>query len=187
MLSLWKVGSSMKATGIVRRIDDLGRIVVPKEIRRTLKLREGDPMEIYTAEGGIVMLRKYSPLQNIASQADEYVKIISNLLGNVVFLCDKDQILAVAGTAKEEYVGKTISPFIEQQLESRQIVHHESPANIEIKINEPISTNGYIIVPINANGDVLGSVIIVINGSPVQKESVGALQAIVEMIALQYE
>lgn len=90
----------MKATGIVRRIDELGRIVVPKEIRRVLRIREGDPLEIFTDKDGEIVLKKYSPIGELSAFAQEYVDAIAASLGCGVCVCDRDQIIAVAGISR---------------------------------------------------------------------------------------
>ena len=94
----------MKATGIVRRIDDLGRVVIPKEIRRTLRIREGDPLEIFTDREGEVILKKYSPINELNEFANEYVQSVYDVLGNVAVITDTDQVIAVMGKGKKELV-----------------------------------------------------------------------------------
>lgn len=90
----------MKATGIVRRIDDLGRVVVPKEIRRVLRIREGDPLEIYTGNTGEVILKKYSPINELSQFADEYAESASRVLGATIIVSDTDQVIAACAPAK---------------------------------------------------------------------------------------
>ena len=92
----------MKATGIVRRIDELGRIVIPKEIRRTLRIRETDPMEIFTDKEGEIVLKKYSPLGELAECAKEYSESLARTTGNVVCISDREQIIAMSGTVKKD-------------------------------------------------------------------------------------
>ncbi|HBM75956.1 MAG TPA: stage V sporulation protein T, partial [Clostridiaceae bacterium] len=99
----------MKATGIVRRIDDLGRVVIPKEIRRTLRIREGDPLEIFTDREGGVILKKYSPIGELSDFAKEYTESLQQSIGNIVCISDKDSIIAVSGAPKKEYMDKRIS------------------------------------------------------------------------------
>ena len=96
---------SMKATGIVRRIDDLGRVVVPKEIRRTLRIREGDPMEIFTNHDGEIILKKYSPIGEIEMFAKQYADVMAQVSGQRVLISDRDQIIAVAGGVKKDKIG----------------------------------------------------------------------------------
>ena len=98
----------MKATGIVRRIDDLGRVVVPKEIRRTLRIREGEPLEIFTNREGGIVLKKYSPIGELAAFAKEYVEAVAQVAKCTVCVTDRDRIVAVAGPGKKDYAGKSI-------------------------------------------------------------------------------
>ena len=95
----------MKATGIVRRIDDLGRVVVPKEIRRTLRIREGDPLEIFTDREGEIILKKYSPLGELSVFAKQYAESLAQTTGHMVCVTDRDTIVATAGGAKKDYDG----------------------------------------------------------------------------------
>ncbi len=92
----------MKATGIVRRIDDLGRVVIPKEIRRTLRIREGDPLEIYTATDGEVIFKKYSPVGELSAFAAQYADVIARISGMPTLICDTDHVIAAAGVSKRE-------------------------------------------------------------------------------------
>ena len=110
----------MKATGIVRRIDDLGRVVIPKEIRRTLRIREGDPLEIFTDREGEVILKKYSPIGELGEFADEYVESLHQTLGHIACVADKDAIIAVAGGAKKEFLDKPISTDLEELMEMKK-------------------------------------------------------------------
>ena len=98
----------MKATGIVRRIDELGRVVIPKEIRRTLRIREGDPLEIFTDREGEVILKKYSPIGELGDFAKEYAESLHLALGHTALICDKDNIIAVAGTSRRELLEKPL-------------------------------------------------------------------------------
>jgi len=109
----------MKATGIVRRIDDLGRVVIPKEIRRTLRIREGDPLEIFVDRDGEVILKKYSPISELGDFAKEYGEALYDSLGHPVLICDRDVFIAVAGSSKKEYLNKNISSLVESVMESR--------------------------------------------------------------------
>ena len=96
----------MKATGIVRRIDDLGRIVIPKEIRRTLRIREGDPLEIYTEKDGEVIFKKYSPMGDLQAVAAQLCESIGKNTGHIAAVADRDSIIAVAGAPKRELLEK---------------------------------------------------------------------------------
>ena len=112
----------MKATGIVRRIDELGRIVVPKEIRRVLRIREGDPLEIFTDKDGEIVLKKYSPIGELSLFAQEYVEAIAASLGCGVCVSDRDQIIAVAGIPKKELLGKSLHRELEDAINDREAI-----------------------------------------------------------------
>ena len=109
----------MKATGIVRRIDDLGRVVIPKEIRRTLRIREGDPLEIFVDSDGEVILKKYSPISELSDFAKEYAEALYDSLGSSVLISDRDAVITLAGGSKKEYFNKNISELIEKQMGER--------------------------------------------------------------------
>ena len=111
----------MKATGIVRRIDDLGRVVIPKEIRRTMRIREGDPLEIYTDREGEVIFKKYSPIGELVSFAAQYADTLNKTCGMSVIITDRDVIIACAGVSKKEYTEKKVSEEIEDIIESRTL------------------------------------------------------------------
>ena len=110
----------MKATGIVRRIDDLGRIVVPKEIRRTLRIREGDPLEIFTDREGQIILKKYSPIGELSQFAGEYAESLSQTTGHLVIITDCDHVVAASGTGRREFEGKPISKDLERAIADRK-------------------------------------------------------------------
>ena len=99
----------MKATGIVRRIDDLGRIVIPKEIRRTLRIKEGDPLEIFTDKEGEVILKKYSPIGELSEFATEYAETLNKTTGHIACITDKDTVIAISGASKKEWLEKEVS------------------------------------------------------------------------------
>ncbi|WP_416829573.1 stage V sporulation protein T [Ectobacillus polymachus] len=150
----------MKATGIVRRIDDLGRVVIPKEIRRTLRIREGDPLEIFVDRDGEVILKKYSPISELGDFAKEYAEALFDSLGHNILICDRDAIIAVAGVSKKDYLNKSIGDLIEKAMEDRSsvIMMDESEMALIEGMIEKISS--YTIGPIIANGDPIGAVII---------------------------
>ena len=109
----------MKATGIVRRIDDLGRIVIPKEIRRTLRIRESDPLEIYTDREGQVILKKYSPIGEMTTFAKQYAESLAQVSGHTALISDRDQFIATAGGGKT-YLGKEVSKQLEEKMNNRE-------------------------------------------------------------------
>jgi AbrB family transcriptional regulator (stage V sporulation protein T) len=152
----------MKATGIVRRIDDLGRVVIPKEIRRTMRIREGDPLEIYTDREGGVILKKYSPIGELNQFAGEYIDSAYTVLGDSVVVTDTDQVVAVSGGSKREYLEKRISPEIEKIIQSktfRLVNDKEAISPITGEEGENLDYRSQIIVPIISQGDPIGSVI----------------------------
>ncbi len=112
----------MKATGIVRRIDDLGRIVIPKEIRRTLRIREGDPLEIYVDREGEVILKKYSPVSELGDFAKEYADSLYEAIGHIILIADRDHIVAVAGSGKKEFLNKPLGTIVEKVMEDRKAI-----------------------------------------------------------------
>lgn len=154
----------MKATGIVRRIDDLGRVVIPKEIRRTLRIREGDPLEIYVDREGEVILKKYSPISELGEFAKEYADSLYEALGHIAIIADRDQIIAVSGGPKKEFLNKGIGPEVEKVMEERKAVminqseHHPNSSICIGEENDKITAE--VIAPIIAGGDPIGAVII---------------------------
>jgi AbrB family transcriptional regulator (stage V sporulation protein T) len=150
----------MKATGIVRRIDDLGRVVIPKEIRRTLRIREGDPLEIFVDRDGEVILKKYSPISELGDFAKEYAEALFDSLENPVLICDRDTVIAMAGGSKKEYLNKNISDVVEKTMEDRNSVLVTQQGDIALVDGNEEALTSYTIGPIIANGDPIGAVII---------------------------
>jgi len=154
----------MKATGIVRRIDDLGRVVIPKEIRRTLRIREGDPLEIFTDREGGVILKKYSPIGELSDFSREYAESLQQTIGNVVIICDKDSIISVSGSPKKEYVDKKVSNELEKVMEDRKaIILGEGSEKVIALYDDEVEGkyNAQVIAPIITEGDSIGAVLIV--------------------------
>lgn len=153
----------MKATGIVRRIDDLGRVVIPKEIRRTLRIREGDPLEIFTDREGEIILKKYSPIGELSEFSDEYVESLYETTRFTAIITDRDSAIAVSGSSKKDYSEKRLSPELEKIIESREMyVTDGSTKPIRITVNEfnPDAYGAQVICPIVVQGDSIGSVIL---------------------------
>jgi AbrB family transcriptional regulator (stage V sporulation protein T) len=151
----------MKATGIVRRIDDLGRVVIPKEIRRTLRIREGDPLEIFVDRDGEVILKKYSPIGELSDFAQEFAEALYENLHHVTLISDRDQVIAVAGTSKKEYLNKPIGEVVETSMDQRRSKTETATSTIDLIKGVPEELQSYIVVPINAGGDPIGSVILI--------------------------
>ena len=151
----------MKATGIVRRIDDLGRVVIPKEIRRTMRIREGDPLEIYTSRDGEVIFKKYSLLGGVDEFAGQLSETLSKTTGRICAVSDRDTVLAVAGGGRRELLGKRLAPELDAVMEGRRI--YQLPAG-EPGIPVCDSSDRLIAAvaaPILSEGDVLGLVLVV--------------------------
>ena len=145
----------MKATGIVRRIDDLGRVVIPKEIRRTMRIREGDPLEIYTDREGEVIFKKYSPIGEMANFSAQYADTLYKTCGLSVVITDRDAVIACAGLSRKEYHDRKISQALESVIESRQLyVNGETP----ISVTEGGSYTVSCAMPIITEGDIIGCV-----------------------------
>ena len=151
-----------KATGIVRRIDDLGRAVVPKEIRRTLRIREGDPMEIFTDHEGEIILKKYSPIGELSEFARQCAESLAQTTGYIVCITDRDQVVAVSGTSKKEVLGKSVSKQLEEAIENREsFVAAKGDKKFIPIIKDEMDFQSEVICPIICEGDVIGAVIIV--------------------------
>lgn len=152
----------MKATGIVRRIDDLGRVVIPKEIRRTLRIREGDPLEIFTDREGEVILKKYSPIGELSNFAGQYAESIAQTLGCLVCICDMDQVIAAAGSGRKEMQDKFITKQLGKAMSDRtEIVAAEGEKKfIKIVNEQEESFVSQVVIPIICEGDVIGAVVL---------------------------
>ena len=151
----------MKATGIVRRIDDLGRVVIPKEIRRTLRIREGDPLEIFTDREGEIILKKYSPIGELGQFAKQYADSIAQTTGHIVAVTDKDQFIAIAGMAKKDWVTKPISKELETLINDRETLSAGKEDKGFIRVSTEDDDILYeVICPIICEGDAIGSVLI---------------------------
>ncbi len=154
----------MKATGIVRRIDDLGRVVIPKEIRRTLRIREGDPLEIFTDREGQVILKKYSPIGELNEFAAEYCQSLHDNTNHTAIISDRDTIIAISGGSKKEFMDKRVSPDLERLTENRS-TYVTSDTNKPIKIYYEDEGEGtysaQVISPIVMQGDPIGAVALV--------------------------
>ena len=151
----------MKATGIVRRIDELGRNVVPKEIRRTLRIREGDPLEVYTDREGEIILKKYSPVGELSNFATQYTKVLSEMTGRLACICDKDHIIAAFGSGKKGLENQPITQKMESVIEQRKDYSTREQVSV-VPIAEGVTTEhtSQVISVVNVHGDALGAVIL---------------------------
>ena len=151
----------MKATGIVRRIDDLGRVVIPKEIRRTLRIREGDPLEIFTDREGQVILKKYSPIGELAVFAKQYAESLAQTLGCTVCVTDNDMVIAAEGMGRKEFQEKSVCKDFEKILQARECVNErKGSTKFSVIVEGAEEYEEEIICPIICEGDVIGSVVL---------------------------
>lgn len=154
----------MRATGIVRRIDELGRVVIPKEIRRTLRIREGDPLEIFTDHDGEVVLKKYSPIGEISAIARDYTDSLYRTLGHIACISDRDAVVSISGTNKKDILEKPLSAEVEQILQNRVTSVRNSAAGMRMLPvtgdDHPEQYTAQIVVPILADGEIMGGLIL---------------------------
>ncbi len=158
----------MKATGIVRRIDDLGRVVIPKEIRRTMRIREGDPLEIFTDRDGEVIFKKYSPIGELTAFAAQYAETLHKTCDLSVIICDRDSVVASAGVSKKEYADKRLSEGLEKLCLSRNLYVHNQGAEKLMPLSESGSHYVSCAMPIVSEGDIVGCVAAL---SPIESDS----------------
>lgn len=163
----------MKATGIVRRIDDLGRVVIPKEIRRTMRIREGDPLEIYTDADGEVIFKKYSPIGELSSATKQLAEVLSRSTNLPVLVCDRDRVVACAGIPKKEVIDRRVTPSLENIMEQRGFFV-AMPESERLRPVDGLERDAGVVYSIIGGGDVSGAVILLRheNGSvPTQTEA----------------
>ena len=149
----------MKATGIVRRIDDLGRVVIPKELRRTMRLREGAPLEIFTDKDGELIFKKYSPIGELTDFAADLCESLRAVTEAAAAVCDRDGVIAAAGAAKRELAGKAVSPQLGELMDKRAFYRRAAGAAV-LPVCEGAERYGAeIAAPILCEGDVVGAVL----------------------------
>ena len=152
----------MKATGIVRRIDDLGRVVIPKEIRRTLRIREGDPLEIYTERDGEVIFKKYSPTGDLTGLAAQICESIVKNTGHIAAISDRDSVIAVAGASKRDLVDKRNSQELEQIMEQRKTYRYQA-GDSRVRVSDQVERYYLgVATPILSEGDLMGCAMILL-------------------------
>lgn len=159
----------MKATGIVRRIDDLGRIVIPKEIRSTMHIRESDPLEIYTGSAGEIIFKKYSAIGEMPTVAKKFAEILQKEISAPVIITDRCSVIAVSGAPKNEFIGKNLTKEAEAIIEKRETLMRQSSAKAIIPI-EGTEKEAKIISPIITNGDISGSIIVLSSESKTDED-----------------
>ena len=179
----------MKATGIVRRIDDLGRVVIPKEIRRTQRIREGDPLEIFTTGAGEVIFKKYSPMGELAGFAAQYAEVLNKALNLTALVCDRDSIIAAAGGSRRDYQERGVSIPLERIMDRRKPFWHSGKAEECVFPCEGSDKHILGACPLLAGGDVAGAVLMLSadkSARPGEPEQ-AALQIAAAFLAKQVE
>ena len=174
----------MKATGIVRRIDDLGRVVIPKEIRRTMRIREGDPLEIFTNNDGDVIFKKYSPMGEMVSIAEDFAAALSKGSSHTLIICDRDRCIAVGNGYKKEFLEKSVTTEIEKICEERKIFINKS--NEDIFALDGINKKIYVLSPIITAGDIIGCVALIENENENENENINEQDVKIVEIAAQF-
>ena len=178
----------MKATGIVRRIDDLGRVVIPKEIRRTMRIREGDPLEIFTESGGEVVFKKYSPVGELEPFAAQYAEVLYRACGQPVIVCDRDRVTASAGIPKKEWQGHRLSPNLEAMIDTRK--SHRIPKDAPgVTPTESSEHRISACAPILSSGDISGAVCLLYpeNGDTPSDENLRLAEVAASFLGKQLE
>ena len=179
----------MKATGIVRRIDDLGRIVIPKEIRRTLRIREGDPLEIYTEKDGGVIFRKYSPMGDLQDFASQICEAIGSNTGRIAAVSDRDAIIALSGAPKRELLDKPNSEALGKLMEQRKHYRYEAGAPVIPAAEGAEKYQLGVAAPILSQGDLMGCVMLLMNegDAPFTEPDQKLAQTVAEFLGKQME
>ena len=179
----------MKATGIVRRVDDLGRIVIPKEIRRTLRIREGDPLEIYTEKDGGVIFRKYSPMGDLQEFAAQMCESIGSATGHIAAVSDRDSIIALPGAPKRELMDKPNSPELERLMEQRRNYLYKSGDTPIFAADGADKYQLGAAAPILSQGDLMGCVMLLLgeNDHPLQESDQGLAKMAAGFLGKQME
>ncbi|NMA72190.1 MAG: AbrB/MazE/SpoVT family DNA-binding domain-containing protein [Firmicutes bacterium] len=172
----------MKATGMVRRIDDLGRIVIPKEIRRTLRIREKDALEIFTDRDGEVILKKYSPIADLEDFAQEYTDSLFESTGHVAVIADRDVYIAVSGASKRQLVGRSLPDEVIQRMEERQPFRSTDAQPLPV---EGFEAAHQVMVPIIHEGDVVGAVFLLSKEQPMGELEVKLCKTAADFLAKQ--
>ena len=179
----------MKATGIVRRVDDLGRIVIPKEIRRTLRIREGDPLEIYTERDGGVIFRKYSPMSDLQDFAAQICESIGANTGCVAAVSDRDSIIALAGAPKRELMDKPNSQELDKLMENRKNYRYIAGETLIPATEGSDKYHLGVAAPILSQGDLMGCVMLLLgeNDSPLGEADQKLAQTVAGFLGKQME
>lgn len=175
----------MKSTGVVRRMDDLGRIVIPKEIRRTLRIRDGEELEIYV-DNDMVMLKKFSKVADLGNVSKKIIDVVSSLVEKTVLVSDRDQIIVGSGSLKKTYLNKDISPMIEEAISSRNVIVEKNLIDVELVVDTE-DQYSYILYPIISFGDVIGTVICISEKSDISEFDVTIISLIAKFLGKYVE
>ena len=178
----------MKATGMIRKIDDLGRVVIPKEIRKTLRIREGDPMEIYVEKNGEIILKRFAPLGDIVDEVICLADVLAKNTGFSVYITDTQTVIAVNSKSKKANLDRQITEELLKILEERTL--YINKGDNEVKITEKDELNSYlsqVISPIISDGDIIGSIIFFSEGTKknVTNEELKMLQVATDFLSNQ--
>lgn len=180
----------MKATGIIRRIDDLGRIVLPKEIRKNLKIKEGDMLEIYIQDNGSIMLEKYEPMDSLIKLADQYVETISEVTGLTVCATTGSYVIASSGPLRKDYLRKDLSNGVIDILKERVIWNTKNGSKVDIIVGDDKKKyTSQLIIPIIDDGDVIGSIMLLSldTSRVITQEDVKIGKVVTELLVKQIE
>jgi len=181
----------VKATGIVRRIDDLGRIVIPKEIRRTLRIKESDPIEIFTGQEGLIILKKYSPICDMSELAKPYAESLAQVSGHMALIADRDQFIAAAGSGNRQLLGKSLSKEMEEKMNARETIcaSKDDRKYIPLTEDEAESFQQELMIPILAQGDIIGAVVLLSNdnANPMNEVEIKLAQSAAGFLGKQIE
>lgn len=176
----------MKATGVVRRIDELGRIVIPKEIRKTLRIREGENLEIFLDNESNIVLKKYSVVNKLSDLASQITNTIYNLTKHSVLITDNSDVISAAGKIKKQVIDKKISEDMSNLLINRESSLHKHNEKIKI-IEEEYHEGTFALSPILTSGDVLGLVMIIDDDSAVTEEDYKICQIVAQILGKYLE
>ena len=177
----------MKVTGIVRRVDDLGRVVIPRELRRTLRIREGDPLEIFTGRDGEVIFKKYSLMGSLEDFDLEIISMMEEIIGGTVIITNKEEVIGCSPKNKNEFSGRRLSiPFIKLMNEGEMYVEDSSQYVFHIPIMENCKEIANIVVPINVQGSIEGSVVL-LNCENITEEKIRNCQQLAELFVNRFQ
>lgn len=175
----------MKATGIVRRIDNLGRIVIPKEIRKTLRIKEGEALEIFTDREGEVILKKYSPIEELSSYAMQFAEALYQTMGHSVFITDMDAVIAASGVGKKEAMQQKITAGYEKLLQRREqkLFLSEDKDMVAVYQEMTLVTESMVVTPVIQDGNVIGGIVIIQKQG---KEKLGEIEKRISAVGANY-